>query len=93
MITHKVALGVYDVMPAILDNKATDTEHCQYLSNLEDIQAYIDTRLDIFEHKFLVFACNIHEMHWVSVVVVNPFLDEDAGIADGDKRMAAAARK
>jgi hypothetical protein len=82
-ITHRVALG-HEVMPAILHDKATDTEHRQYLSNLEDIQKYIDTRLDIFEHKFLVFACNINEMHWVSVVVVNPFLVFDPVLDDKD---------
>jgi hypothetical protein len=73
MITHKVAL-VYEVMPAILHDKVTEIEHHQYLYNLEGIQQYIDSRLDIFKHKFLVFACNIGEMHWVSTVVVNPFL-------------------
>ena len=60
MITHKVG-HVYKLMPAILEEKATVTEHDSYLSNLADIQKYIDTRLDIFEHKFLVFACNIND--------------------------------
>jgi flagellar assembly factor FliW len=70
-------------MPAIFDNKANDMETRQYLSNLEDIQKYIDTRLDIFEHKFLVFACNIGETHWVSTVVVNPFLLFERYLAKG----------
>jgi hypothetical protein len=82
MITHKVAL-VYEVVPAILHGKATDTEQCQYLSNLEDIQKYIDTRLDIFEHKFLVFVCNVNDTHWISVVVVNALLVFDPYLNKG----------
>jgi hypothetical protein len=82
MITLKVAL-VYAVMSEILDNKATETEHHTYQSNPEDMQKYIDSRLDVFEHKFLVFACNIKEMHWVSIVVVNPFLVFDPYLDKG----------
>ena len=35
------------------------------------------------EHKFLVFALNIKDIHWVSVVVVNPFLVFDQYLAEG----------
>ena len=73
MITHKVSI-VYEAMSAILQRTATDIDHRTYEKTLEDIQKYIDTRLDIFEHKFLVFALNVHDMHWISVVVVNPLL-------------------
>ena len=86
-ITHKAAL-IYDVMQAILDENATDTDHSTYISNLEAIQDYIDSRLDIFEHKFLVFVCNIQNMHWISVVVINPFLVFDQYLAEGKDNSA-----
>ena len=73
MITHKVSI-VYQHLSAILKGTATDTDHRAYQSNLEDIQNYIETRLDIFEHKFLVFELNVSDTHWISVVVVNPLL-------------------
>ena len=85
MITHKVAL-VYEVMPAILNENATEMDQRTYQSNMEGIQAYIESRLDIFEHKFLVFVCNINNMHWVSVVVVNPFLVFDPYLAEGKQK-------
>ena len=58
-------------------------ENRQYLSNLADIQKYIDTRLDIFEHKFLVFVCNVNDTHWISVVVVNALLVFDPYLNKG----------
>jgi hypothetical protein len=42
--------------------------------NLDAIFMYIQSRLDILEHKFLVFLCNTNTNHWVSVVVINPFI-------------------
>ena len=92
MITHKVGL-VYELMPAILEDKATVTEHDCYLSTLADIQKYIDTRLDIFEHKFLVFALNINNTHWLSVVVVNPFLVFDQYLSEGKDNCAERKNK
>jgi hypothetical protein len=61
-------------MSAITQETATNIDHRTYDRTLEDIQKYIDTRLDIFEHKFLVFALNVNDTHWISVVVVNPLL-------------------
>jgi hypothetical protein len=72
-ITHKIAI-VYASMSAILAGTANEEQHSSYGSNLTYIQDYIDTILDILQHKFLVFLCNEREMHWVSVVVINPFL-------------------
>jgi len=82
MIMHKVSL-VYTVMGAILCNKATDEQQSTYASNMEGIQAYIDSRLHIMQHKFLVFICNINDVHWISVVVVNPFLRFDQYLEEG----------
>lgn len=82
MITNKVAI-VYEVMPRILDGSATDKDCSTYNCNIEGIQDYTDSRLDIFEHKFLVFVCNQSQMHWVSVVVINPFLVFDQYLAEG----------
>jgi hypothetical protein len=62
---------------------ATDKDCSTYNYNIEGIQDYIDSRLDIFEHKFLVFVCNQGQMHWVSVVVINPFLAFDQYLAEG----------
>jgi len=82
MITNKVSI-VYEVLPRILDGSATAKDHRTYNCNLEGIQDYTDSRLDIFEHKFLVFVCNRSDTHWVSVVVVNPFLVFDQYLAEG----------
>jgi hypothetical protein len=35
------------------------------------------------QHKFLMFICNINKVHWVSVVVVNPFLRFDQYLEEG----------
>jgi hypothetical protein len=72
-ITNKVAI-VQEALSKILKETASDEDHRAYDYNLECIQKYIDSKLDILEHKFLVFLCNQSNMHWVSVVVVNPFL-------------------
>jgi hypothetical protein len=82
MITHKVAL-VCGLMPAINSENATFEQQRTYQCNMQGIQAYIDSRLDIFQHKFLVFVCNINDMHWVSVVVVNPLLVFDQYMSEG----------
>jgi hypothetical protein len=75
-ITHKIAL-VYKYLAAKQAGNANDEQRRSYHSNLMYIQDYIDTSLSILQHKFLVFLCNEGETHWVSVVVVNPFLLSD----------------
>jgi hypothetical protein len=52
-------------------------------ASIECTQDHIDSRLDIFEHEFLVFVCNISQIHWVFVVVINPFLVFDHYLAEG----------
>jgi hypothetical protein len=60
---------------------------------MQGIQAYIDSRLDILQHKFLVFICNINDLHWVSVVVVNPFLVLDQYLAEGNENKSGKGKK
>ena len=81
-ITNKVAT-VQEAMQKILEETATDEDHRAYEYNLEGIQDYIDSKLNVFEHKFLVFLCNQSHSHWVSVVVVNPFLVFNQYLAEG----------
>ena len=84
MITHKLSL-VCEVMPAVNSESATVEQQRTYEANMQGIQDYIESRLDILQHKFLVFVCNINNIHWVSVVVVNPFLISDPYLAGGKK--------
>jgi hypothetical protein len=81
-ITNKVAIA-YHTMAKIVHGNATDKDVISYNYMVKGIQDYIDSRLDIFEHKFLVFVCNQSQMHWVSVVVINPFLVFDQYLAEG----------
>jgi flagellar assembly factor FliW len=83
-IMHKVALFC-KVMPRIADGTGNDNDQITYQSNLEGILDYIDTSLDIFEHKFLVLVINLGDMHWASFVVINPFLVFDRYLAEGMK--------
>jgi hypothetical protein len=54
---------------------ATMKEKICYHDNFACIQKYIDSRLDILEHKFLAFVFHVDDDHCVvSVVVINPFL-------------------
>jgi hypothetical protein len=34
----------------------------------------VNSWFDIFEHKFLVYECNAGNLHWLSIVVINPLL-------------------
>jgi hypothetical protein len=61
----------------------TEMEKAIYECSLEGILDYIESNLDILEHKFLVFAINVNKSHWLSVVVVNPFVVFDAFVNDG----------
>ena len=62
-----------------------------YNANFDKVQNYIDSRLDILEHKFLVFVCNVNDCHWVSIVVVNPFLVFDRYIAEENEDVSDKA--
>jgi hypothetical protein len=84
-ITNKVAI-VQEAMTKILEDTATAEDHQAYEYNIEGIQDYMDSKLDLFEHKFLVFLCNESHTHWVSVVVVNPFLVYDPYLVEGTRR-------
>jgi hypothetical protein len=95
MITHKLSL-VCEVMPAVNSESATVEQQRTYEANMQGIQDYIESRLDILQHKFLVFVCNINNIHWVSVVVVNPFLISDQYLAGGKqnkKQLSMAEQK
>jgi hypothetical protein len=65
---------LYQTMPTVLQGTATDEDNKAHKKNFDAVIKYIDSRLDILEQKFLVFLCNLRRNHWVSVVVVNPFL-------------------
>jgi hypothetical protein len=74
-ITHQVAMVqsvIYEISQ-VKENASMQAKNC-YLSNIERLHRYIDSRLDILEHKFLVYVINVGNNHWVSVVVINPFL-------------------
>jgi hypothetical protein len=72
-ITHTLS-ELYVTMPLVMRNKATDEDLQAHKTNFDVVIKYIDSRLDVLEQKFLVFICNVGRNHWVSVVVVNPFL-------------------
>jgi hypothetical protein len=54
----------------------------QYNYHVDKVREYIESRLDILEHKFIVFVCNVNQNHWLSIVVVNPFLVFDRYVAE-----------
>jgi hypothetical protein len=76
---------VHDLMPVMMEKKEDAPENVKrtYQTNLDAIFKYIKSRLDILEHKFLIFPCNTNTNHWVSVVVINPFL-----VAEVNKKTA-----
>jgi hypothetical protein len=63
-------------MPVMMEKKEDAPQDVKqtYQTNLDVIFKYIESRLDILEHNILVFPCNTNTNHWVSVVVINPFL-------------------
>jgi hypothetical protein len=65
---------LYKTMTKILEKSATERDYKSHDSNMSSLMKIIDSSLDIFERKFIVFLCNIRRNHWISVVVVNPFL-------------------
>ena len=77
---------VYGCFGHIWDKTATEEQVQFYNLHLRRMYEYIDTRLDILEHKFLVFICNINVTHWVAVVVVNPFLVSDGFIHEQEDK-------
>jgi hypothetical protein len=72
-ITQTVA-DLYAVFPQNHCGKATEKEKQQYQNAIGNIQKYVDSWLDILKHKFLVYVCNVGRSHWISIVVINPFL-------------------
>jgi hypothetical protein len=70
-------------VPKVFDGFASEKECNTYAYNVKGIQDYIDSRHDILEHKFLFLVCNVCQMHWISVVVINPFLVSDKYLAAG----------
>jgi hypothetical protein len=76
-------LNLFQVFPAILKKNPTEDKKDMYETNLDAVFEYIKSRLDILEHKFLVFLCNMDRNHWVSVVVINPFVVLEANQQTG----------
>jgi hypothetical protein len=78
---------VRDVMPVMMEKKENAPKKVKrtYQTNLDAIFKYIESRLNILEHKFLSFLCNNNTNHWVSVVVINPFL-----VVEVNKKTGAA---
>jgi hypothetical protein len=58
-----------------------DAKLC-YETNFACIERYLESRLDIMQHKFLVFVFNVNDNHWVTVVVVNAYLVFDRYLND-----------
>jgi hypothetical protein len=83
-IMHKVSL-IYDVFPGIKEGIANEIDQKCYRGNLDGIIQYIDANLDLLEHKFVVLMINISEVHWASIVLINPFLVLDHYVAEGMK--------
>jgi hypothetical protein len=73
----QIIASLYPNMIKVHGHTATNKEQDQYSEGLKKLKDYINTRLDIFERKFLVFVCNVSNTHWLSVVVINPFLVYD----------------
>jgi hypothetical protein len=63
-------------MPVMMEKKEEAPQNVKiiYQTNLDAIFKYMESMLNILEHKFLVFPCNTNTNHWVSVAVINPFL-------------------
>ena len=61
-------------MEGIVSGDPTPEVKRCYDTNFTCVQRYLDSRLDIMDHKFLVFVFNVNSSHWVSVVVINPNL-------------------
>ena len=78
--------SLYRIFPRIKDIDIPPELLQEYNSNFEKVRDYIDSRLDILEHKFIVFVCNQQDCHWVSIVVVNPFLVFDRYVAKDTPR-------
>jgi hypothetical protein len=70
----QIIASLYPNMVKVHGHTATNKEQDQYNEDLNKLKDYINTRLDIFEHKFLDFVCNVSNTHWLSVVVISPFL-------------------
>jgi hypothetical protein len=82
----KRAMDVYDLMLFMRqEDHANKQQSKKYHANLAAIQQYIDTRLDLFENKFLVFICSITNVHWISVVVVNAFVVHERHLRSDDE--------
>jgi hypothetical protein len=88
---HVVGPSIQDTMHSLyrnfgmLNDAGTSPDVVrQYHADLSKIIDYIDSRLDILEHKFLVFVCNVRG-HWISIVVVNPFLVFDRFLAENNE--------
>jgi hypothetical protein len=63
-------------MNAVVSKNPTPKQKLCYDNNFASLQQeYIESRLgDIMQHKILVFVFHVNKNHWVSVVVINPFL-------------------
>jgi hypothetical protein len=78
---------VHDLMPVMMEKKEEAPQDVQqtYQTNLDAIFKYIESRLDILEHKFLIFLWNTNTNQWVLVVVINPCL-----VVEVNKKTGAA---
>jgi hypothetical protein len=81
----QIIASLYPNMVKVNGHTATKKEQDQYNKDLNKLKDYIDTRLDIFEPKFLVFVCNVNSTHWLSVVAINRFLVYDKFLQDDGK--------
>jgi hypothetical protein len=64
----------FEITECIAKEKRQPKDDQRYNVYIEYFSQYVDSVHDLFEHKFLLFLCNPSEMHWITIVVVNPSL-------------------
>ena len=81
-ITQHISMLMEECMEGVVSGDPTPEVKLCYDTNFACVQRYLDSRLDIMQHKFLVFVFNVNSSHWVSVVVINPYLVFDRYMKD-----------
>ena len=81
-ITQHISVLMEECMEGVVSGDPTPEVKLCYDHNFACVRQYIDSTLDLMQHKFLVFVFNVNSSHWVSVVVVNPYLVFDTYMND-----------
>jgi hypothetical protein len=85
----QIIASLYPNMVKVNGLTATKQEQDEYILDLNTLKDYMNTRLDIFECKFLVFVFNVNNTHRVLVVAINPLLVYDKFLQCDDKHDVA----